>query len=112
MQLLAGPLEAADRLGGHRLYRLTRDRLVVGDDDDALAGVGGRAIERRDGDIVLLGQGDERRLRVAVVRGQDDAVGALGDAVLDLLQLAIGVLAAVQLDDLDAVAGSVSTMAL
>ena len=46
---------------------------------------------------------DEHGLGIAVVGGQDDAVGALRDAVLDLLELAVGVLAAVQLDDLDAV---------
>ena len=40
---------------------------------------------------------------VAVVGGQDDAVGALGDAVLDLLELPVGILAAVELDDFDAV---------
>ena len=46
--------------------------------------------------------GDERGLGVAVVGGQDDAVAALGDAVLDLLELPVGILAAVELDDFDA----------
>ena len=103
MQLLAGALEPADRLRRHRLDRLAGDRLVVGDDDDALAHVGRRAVERGDRHVGLLRQGDERRLGVAVVGRQDDAVGALGDAVLDLLELPVGVLAAVELDDLDAV---------
>ena len=42
------------------------------------------------------------RAGVTVVGGQDDAVAALGDAVLDLLELPVGVLAAVELDHLDA----------
>ena len=42
------------------------------------------------------------RAGVAVVGRQDDAVGALGDAVLDLLELAVGVMAAVELHHLDA----------
>ena len=42
------------------------------------------------------------RAGVAVVGGQDDAVGALRDAVLDLLELPVGVVPAVELDHLDA----------
>ena len=103
MQLLAGALELADRLGRHRLDRLTRDGLVVGNDDDALAHVGRRAVEGGDRHVGLLGQSHERGLGVAVVGRQYDAVGALGDAVLDLLELPVGILAAVELDNFDAV---------
>ena len=63
----------------------------------------GRPVEGRDRHVGFLRQRDQHRLRVAVVGGQDDAVGALRDAVLDLLELPVGILAAVQLDDLDAV---------
>ena len=65
--------------------------------------VGRRAVEGRDRHVGLLRQRDQHRLRIAVVGGQDDAVGALRDAVLDLLELPVGILAAVELDDLDAV---------
>ena len=91
---------ASDR---HLLDRQTRDRFVVGDDDHALGHIGGRTVEGRDRHVGFLRERDQHRLGVAVVGGQDDAVGALRDAVLDLLELAIGVLAAVQLDHLDVV---------
>ena len=103
VQLLAGRLELRLGLDGHRLDRLAGDRLVVGDDDDALGEIRRRPVEGRDRHVGLLRQRDQHGLRVAVVGGQDDAVGALRDAVLDLLELAVGVLAAVQLDHLDAV---------
>ncbi len=103
MELLAGRLELRLGLDRHRLDGLARDRLVVGDDDDALGEVGRRAVEGRDRHVGFLRQRDQHRLRIAVVGGQDDAVGALRDAVLDLLELPIGILAAVQLDHLDAV---------
>ena len=92
-------------LDRHRLDGQARDQLVVGDDDDALGKVGGRAIEGRDRHVGFLRQRHQHRLRVAVIRGQDDAVGALRDAVLDLLELPVGILAAIELDHLDAVLG-------
>ena len=105
MELLAGRLELRLGLDRHRLDRQTRHRLVVGDDDDALGEVGGRAIEGRDRHVGFLRQRHQHRFRIAVICGQDDAVGALSDAVLDLLELPVGVLAAVQFDHLDAVLG-------
>ena len=103
MQLLACSFEPADRLGGHRLDRLPSDCLVVGDDDDALAEVRRRPVESGDRHICFLRQGDERRFGIAVVGCQDDAVGALGNAVLDLFELTVGIFTAVELDDFDSV---------
>ena len=103
MQLLAGAFELADRFRRHRFDRLAGDRLVVGDDDDALAHIGRRAVESSDRYVGLLCQSDERRLRIAVIRRQYDAVCALGDAIFDLLELPVSILAAVELDDFNAV---------
>ena len=81
---------------------------VVGDDDDALAHVRGRAVEDRDRHVGVLRLGDDGGAGLAVLRDQDDAVDALRDAVLDLLELAVGVLPAVALDDLEAAPRSAS----
>ena len=100
LQLLAGGGELLLRLVDHRVDRGASDRLVVGDDDDALAHIRGRPVEGRDRHVGFLCRGDDHRAGIAVVGGQDDAVAALGDAVLDLFELAVGVVAAIELDDL------------
>jgi hypothetical protein len=103
MQLFARRLEFFLGEYSHLLDSETRDRLIVGDHDDALGHIGGRAVEGGDRHVRFLRQRNEHRLGIAVVSRQDDAVGALRNAVFDLLELAVGVLAAVQLDHLDAV---------
>ena len=102
LQLLAGRVELLLRLGHHGVDRGAGHRLVVGDDDDALGHVRGRPVEGGDRHVGLLRLGHDHAAGITVVGGQDDAVGALSDAVLDLLELPVGVLAAVELDHLDA----------
>ena len=102
LQLLAGGVELLLRFGDHGVDRGARHRLVVGDDDDALAHIRRRPVEGRDRHVRFLRLGNDHGARVAVVGGEDDAVAALCDAVADLLELAVGVVPAIELDDLDA----------
>ena len=102
LQLLAGRVELLLRLGHHGVDRRAGHRLVVGDDDDALAHVRGRAVEGGDRHVGFLRLGHDHAAGIAIVGGQDDAVATLRDAVLDLLELSVGDLAAIELDHLDA----------
>jgi hypothetical protein len=85
---------------GHELDRLLGDRLVVGDDDDALAEIGRGPVEDGDRHVAVLGFLDDGDGALAVLRDQDDAVDALGDAVAHLFELPVGVLGGVALDHL------------
>ena len=106
---------AAEFLGfvGHVFDGRLGDLLVVGDHGQGIAIFAlGRAVEDTDRDIGFVGFGDQFQSDRAIDRDDHDAINLLGDAVLDLLELLVGVCAGVDFNDLIALGFRVSVMAL
>ena len=77
---------------GDVLGRQHADLVVVAEDRRGRGvGLGEQAVDVDDRDAGLLGLLGDRRQRRAVLRQHDERVGLLGDRLLDLLRLRVGV---------------------
>lgn len=90
-------------LHGHVLDRVGGDLPVVGHGHQGLRLlVGRRAVEHGVGHPGLVRELPDGDCRLAVERDDDDAIHLLGQDALHLLQLPVGVLGGILLDDLEA----------